>query len=458
MSFNDWLRKARERVEHRIDATFPADTAAALSAPDGDEPARWGFRALWIGAAALLVWAAVAPLGQGVPAHGFVKVEGSRKTIQHPRGGIVEDILVREGDSVQANQPLVRLNETQAQALLGSVDSQLVSQLAVEARMNAERNENATVIFPAFLMERKDLPQAQEAMQVQNQLFQARRAALRGEIAIAEENIAGLEEQIRGLQAQEQSKAEQLKLFQEELASLKPMYEQGFVPRNHMFELERSVAYLTGQRSEDLANIGRARSQIGEMRLKVIQARAVYHKEVETQLTEVQRQVADLKEKRIATQDDLDRIVLRAPVAGTIVDLGVHTVGGVVAAGQKLMDVVPAGDDLTVEVQIPPHLIDSIRVGQPADIHFLALDQTIVPTVPGKLDYFSADRLNDPKTDQPYFIGRVSVTAAGVAALGKHRLQPGMPADVVIKTNERTLLGYLLKPFLTRMQFAFTER
>lgn len=454
----EWLKRIRARIEARVDDTFPVDSPAAATA-DGAEPTRWGVRALVVGGVGILLWATLAPLTQGVPAHGFVKVEGNRKTMQHPRGGIVEEILVREGDRVEANQPLLRLNQTQAQAQLGIVDSQLVTGLAVEARLNAERMGKDAVVFPQFLIERRKIPAVQEAMDVQKQLFQTRRTGLNGEIAIAEESIAGLEQQVRGLQAQEYSKAEQLRLFREELAALKPMYEQGFVPRNRMFELERALAYLEGQKSEDIANLGRVRSQIAELKLKILQTRETFRKDVETQLTDVQRQVSDLKERRIATQDDLDRIVLYAPVAGTIVDLAVHTVGGVVSAGQKLMDVVPLGNNLVVEVQIPPHLVDGVRVGQEADIHLLAFDQTIVPTVTGRLIYVSADRLVDPRTDQPYFLGRVSVTEEGLAKLGAdHVLQPGMPADVVIKTSERSLLGYLLKPLFARMHFAFTER
>jgi len=453
----DWLKRARERLDQRATGAPALDVAVHASA-DTSASARWGHRALWIGLILFLAWGAFAPLGQGVPAHGFVKVEGNRKTIQHLRGGVVEEILVNEGDRVEANQPLIRLNEAQVQAQQGSLDSQLVSVLAVEARLRAELAGSEQIKFPAFLVERRAAVEARESMQVQEHLFRTRRAALEGEISIGLENIAGLEEQILGLQAQEKSKQEQLRLFKEELDTLRPLYEQGFVPRNRMFELERAIAFTSGQRSEDIANIGRSKSQISELRLRILKVRNDYRKEVETQLTDAQRQASDLKEKRVATQDDLDRIVLRAPLAGIVVDLSVHTVGGVVSPGQKLMDIVPAGENLLVEIQIPPHLIDNVHAGLETDIRFTALDQTIIPAVPGTLAYVSADRVTDAKTDQPYFIGRVQPTAEGIAKLGKHVLLLGMPAEVVIKTGQRSFFGYLLRPLLVRMQFAFKER
>jgi membrane fusion protein, protease secretion system len=457
MSFATWLERFNARLEARVDQAFPAD---APSEPETDlkEPVRWGWRIFWVITTAVLLWGTFAPLDQGVPVSGFVGVEGSRKTIQHLRGGIVEEILVREGDSVVVDQVLIRLNEAQVQAQQGSITSQLLNTLAVEARLVAERAGRDKVVFPPFLLERKDVPRVQEAMQVQEQLFHTRRAALAGEIAIATETIAGLNQQIVGLEAQERSKVAQLKLYDEEFQSLKPMYEQGFVPRNRMFDLERAIAFINGQRSEEIANIGRAKSQIGELKLKILQAREVFRKDVETQLTDVRRAVDDLTERRGATQDDLDRVLLRAPVAGTVVDVSVTTIGGVITPGQKLMDVVPTGGKLQVEVKIPTNLIDNVQAGLDAHIHFLALDQTIVPAVPGILTYVSADRMTDPRTDMSYYSGKLSITAEGVAKLGNHGIVPGMPADAVIITGSRSFFSYMLKPLVARLQFAFTER
>jgi protease secretion system membrane fusion protein len=457
MKIKQWLHFFKTDKDDAEVSSIIADNKSSLTT-DEQGAARWGLRILLIGVGAFMVWAIFAPLSEGVPAHGFIKVEGNRKTIQHLAGGIVEEIMVKEGDRVAADQPLMRLNETQLKAQQGIVESQLVIAMAMETRLNAERDNRDKLVFPEFLLARQDHPQAAEAMQVQGQLFRTRRAALRGEEAIGRETIIGLEEQVRGLTAQEASKAEQLSSFREELKALRPLHEDGYIPRNRLFELERAVAYLSGQRSDDLANIGRAKSQISEIRLKVMQSRQVYQKEVQTQLAETQSKVADLKERLVATQDELKRVVLRAPGAGIVVDLTVHTIGGVIAPGQKLMDIVPEGGGLLIEAQLPTHLIDNVHVGLDVDISFTAMDHTLVPTIPGKLTYVSADRMVDPKTDMPYFVGRVMVTPEGMKVLGKHSMQPGMPADVVVKVSERSMMGYMLKPLFNSLRFAFTER
>lgn len=457
MKLKQWLHFFKsDKQDAEVDAILN-DKASPLPTDDKAR-ASWGLRMLWLLLGIALIWAIVAPLSQGVSAHGFIKVEGNRKTLQHLKGGIIEEILVKEGDRVGKNQPLLVLNQTQLKAQQGMVESQLVVWMAIETRLMAERDDRDVLIFPEFMQKRMDQPQVSQAVEVHTQLFRTRRNAIKGEQSIGKEAIAGMEEQIHGLSAQEQSKAKQLISYKEELATLRPLYEEGFIPRNRLFELERAVAYLSGQRSDDLASIGRARSQIAETRLKMLQSISDYKKEVETQLSEAQSKVADLKERLVATQDDLDRVVVRAPAAGVVVDLAVHTLGGVVAPGQKLMDLVPEGGGIVVEVQIPTHLIDNVHAGMDADVHFTALDQIIVPTIPGKLVYVSADRITDPRTDISYFVGRVMISEPGMKLLGNNNLQPGMPADVVLKMSQHSLVGYMLKPLLNRLRFAFSER
>jgi protease secretion system membrane fusion protein len=449
-------RPAPDEVDPAVHTILTNPTARAVS--DTAQPAHWGRRVLLIGVLIFIVWALFAPLSQGVPVHGFLTVEGNSKTIQHLKGGIVDAILVKEGDKVTAGESLLKLNETQYKAQLGVVEAQLVSALAVEARLQSERAEKSSVSYPDFLLQRKQ-SDARDAMHLQSQLFLARRSALASEVKLTQETIAGLQEQITGLKEQEKAKSEQLRLFHAEYDNLKPMYEQGYVPRNRMFELERAMAMLSGQRSEDISNIGKAKSQIGESRAKILLSQENYRKEVDTQLTDAQKQAGDLKERRIATLDDLARADLKAPVSGIVVGLNAHTIGGVIAPGEKIMDIVPSGENLEVEVQIPTQLIDNVHTGLAADVHFLALDQTITPRVEGRLAYVSADRQSDPhRPEITYYIGHVSVDAALLAQLGKHKLKAGMPVDVVIKTGERTFAAYLLKPLMTRMQFAFTER
>lgn len=442
--------------DQAVDAILSDPNARASS--ETSQPTRWGLWVITAAGLAFVVWASVAPLSQGVPVSGFLKVEGNSKTIQHMKGGIVEDIPVKDGDVVKAGQTLLRLNDVQLKAQLGIIEAQLVSALAVDTRLQAERDGKLAVTFPPFLTARK-LPDAESAMQLQTQLFASRRSTLAVEEASTRESITGLEEQMRGVVAQEKSRAEQLRLFKEEYDSLKPMFEQGFVPRNRMFELERAMATLSGQRSEDLANMGRVRSQISEARQRILLTRGNYAKEVETQLTEAHKNVDDLTQRHVATLDDLERVVVNSPVAGIVSGLSVHTQGGVIAPGQRVMDVVPANLPLVIEVMIPVHLIDNVRVGLPADVMFPALDRTLVPVLDGKLVYVSADRLSDPnRPDASFFIGRVTLGPEQIARLGNNALQVGMPAEVVMKTGERTLFGYLLKPLLTRLHVAFKER
>lgn len=430
----------------------------AQASVDADGPVRWIKRVGWLVVVLAVLWALFAPLTQGVPVNGFLKVEGNSKTIQHLKGGTVSNIVVKEGQRVKAGEPLLLLDDVQLKSQLGVVEAQLVSALAVEARLMAERSNLPRVVYPDFLLKRQQ-PDAKATMDLQNQLFSSRRSAIQIEVAGTQEAIAGFEEQIRGFTAQEKAKAEQLRLFKEEYSNLQPLHEQGFVPRNRMFELERAMAMLAGQRSEDMANTGRARSQIAEARQRMLLTQENYRKEVETQLTEAQKQADDLKQRHVAILDDLSRVTLASPVDGTVVGLSVHTVGGVIAPGQKVMDIVPSGLPLVVEVQIPTHLIDSVHPGLNADVHFLALDRTLVPVVVGELSYVSADRQADPNRPEiTYFVGRVSLKPDEMAKLGRHPLQAGMPAEVVIKTGERTFGGYLLKPLLSRMAFAFKER
>jgi protease secretion system membrane fusion protein len=431
----------------------------ARASADVSEPIRWGRWVLLVAGLLLLLWGALAPLAEGIPVSGFLKVEGNSKSIQHIKGGIVEDIAVKEGDVVKAGQTLMRLNDVQLKAQLGMIEAQLVSVLAVNGRLQAERDSRADVSYPAFLTTRQQ-DDAAQAMRLQNQLFASRRGAMAIEEAGTLDAIKGLEQQIGGIQAQEQAKAEQLRLFKEEYDSLKPMYEQGFVPRNRMFELERAMAMLSGQRSEDIANIGRARSQIAEARQRILLTRENYRKEVETLLTDANKQVGDLTQRQLATLDDLGRVVINSPVAGTVAGLTVFTLGGVIGPGQRIMDIVPGNLPLVIEVMIPTHLIDNVHVGLSADVHFVALDRMLVPVIEGQLVYVSADRqqMDPARPDLSHFVGRISVNQQEMAKLGKHALQAGMPAEVVIKTGERTLLGYLIRPLLSRLPFAFKER
>lgn len=421
---------------------------------------RAGLLTLLLGAGGFLLWAGFAPLDQGITLPGVVNVDSKRKTVQHLRGGILQEILVKEGDAVKAGQVLMRLNNTQTNAQLNEVKSQYYSAKAMEDRLQAERVHANTVKFSDELVQLKDKePQVASSIAVQEQLFKTRRDSLRSEISIFNANIAAQQAQIQGLQSLAQSKAEQLKLVQEELNALRKLFGQGYVPRSRLFDLERAYADIQGTRSEDIGNAGRLQKAIGELRLRIIQRQQEFQKEVETQLSEIQRQSAALKERMIALQDEVLRTEIKAPNSGIVVGLNVHTVGGVIAPGEKILDIVPQDEQLVIEAQLMPNDITKVHAGLPTDIHFTAFNQKHTPIVEGKVVNVSADRLTDPRTGMPYYVSRVIVTQNGMKELRDKKLvvQAGMPADVVVRTGERTMLQYLVKPLTDRMSFSLKE-
>jgi len=404
-----------------------------------------------------LVWAAFAPLDAGVTATGVVGVEGKRKTIQHLNGGIVQDILVKDGDAVKKGQVLVRLDRTQIEAQQQITRNQLIIAKAIVNRLLAERTGEAGPVFNDPIFAQSSAPVVQDAIKTQQALFRTRRQSVRGQVDILDSSVLGLEQQIKGLRALEQGKAEQARLLREELNALKPLFDKGYVPRNRIFELERAIADISGQRSSDLSNIGRAEAALNEIRLKKLQTVQDFHKDVETQLSDAQRDVASLSEKLIALDDELSRVEIRSPNDAIVVGLNVHTIGGVIRPGDSILDLVPEGEPMVIEARIMPHLIEKVAVNLPAMVRFNALD-TLNPVVEGRVLSVSADTLIDQATGQAYYTARVSVSQEELLKLKYDRIDPGMPVDVVIKTGERSLLHYLLRPLFTQMFMALRER
>ncbi len=418
---------------------------------------RFGLVVLVVAVGGFFAWSSLAPLDAGVAAPGVVTVDSKRKTVQHLRGGIVKEILVREGDKVRIGQPLVKLDETQIRAELGVLKSQYLVALAMKARLMAERDGLARIEFPPELLEARDDARTSDALVTQRQLFQSRRAALRSEVGILNENISGATEQLKALQAMEKSKAEQLSLLNQELDSLRELAKEGYVPRNRLFELERNVAMISGSRSEDIGNIARTLNSISQMKLQILQRQQEFRKEVETNLAQVQSQFDGLQDRLVAAEADLERTTLRSPADGIVVGSNVHTVGGVITPADKLMDVVPEGEALVIEAQVMTNMISHVHAGSEADIHFSALNMKKTPVLKGRVITVSADRLVDQRSGMPYYMARISVTQDMLKKLAGQQVVPGMPADVVIKTGERTLLNYLIKPLTDRMTGGFKE-
>ena len=403
------------------------------------------------------LWSAVTPLSGAVIAPGVVTVYSKRKTIQHLEGGIVDQILVRDGDHVDDGQLLIRLADTRARANLAVVSSRLDVLRAREARLRTERDGHRGVAFPDGLMARRGEPSVTEILASEVELFAARRTALEGEVQILEQRIAQLEQQILGLDAQQQANGAQIRLIEEELTGLRSLHEKGYVSKTRILELERRQEELRGERGQHIAEIARARTAIGEAQLQIIQVQNDFREEVATQLHEVQADLLDIQERYVAAADELQRLEIRAPQSGIVVGLDVHTLGGVISPGQPILDIVPKEDELVIEAQVAPQDIDKIAIGLEATVRLSAFDLRSTPELSGTVFATSADRLIEEASREPYYLVAARIPDAELGKLQGLELVPGMPAEVFIRTGERTALSYLLKPLTDGMARAFKD-
>ncbi|MGV8844701.1 MAG: HlyD family type I secretion periplasmic adaptor subunit [Pseudomonas sp.] len=426
---------------------------------DDRRPGRWGAWLVLLGFGGFLLWASLAPLDAGIVASATVNVTDSRKTIQHLTGGSVKTILVREGDQVQRDQPLVELDATRALAEQGVVSSQYIVVRTVENRLQAERDSLTEVTFDADLLSRfANAPRLNDAQALQQRLFATRRAALSGEAGILRENILGAQEQLNGQRQIQGARRAQINFLNQELQGVRSLAAEGYVTRNRMLELERNAADLNAGLAQNVADIGRTRNQIAELKLRILQLEQEYQKDVQSQLTEVQKEATALADRLRALDYEVAHTVIRSPIDGVILGLNVSTIGGVIQPGANIMDVVPANEPLQVNAMIPVQAIDKLTPGLPVDIAFPAFNHARTPNIPGRVLTISADRLIDESNKQPYYLAQVEVTAEGMTLLGSNHIRPGMPATVTIKTGERNLLSYLLKPMLERVDGAFKEQ
>jgi protease secretion system membrane fusion protein len=421
--------------------------------------ARIGWLIVLAGVGGFLLWALLAPLDKGVPMVGTVAKESNRQTVQHQTGGTIQQILVRDGDVVKAGQVLVRMNPVVAQSAVEMTDSQYLAALAVEARLAAERDGQKTIRFPAELERRRGEPRIAEMMSLQNQLLGSRQGSLRNELQAVDESIAGLKIQIQGLQESRDSKKEQMKLLKEQLDSMRDLAKEGYVARNRLLELERTYAQLSGALSEDIGNIGRSQRQVAELTLRRAQRMQDYQKEVRTQLTDVQKEAESQQARLQAQKFELSNVEVKSPADGTVVNLAVFTPGGVVPPGFKMMDIVPSNDPLVVEGQLPVNLVDRVHPGLKTDLIFSAFNANRTPHIDGEVEQVAADRSVDERTGTPYYKVRVKVTPKGAKMVAEHKLaiRPGMPVELFVKTGERTMMNYLLKPVLDRARSSLTE-
>jgi len=416
------------------------------------------FFVLILGFGTFLAWAFFAPLDEGVVAPGVVTVASNRKTIQHQYGGTIQKILVVEGDRVKKEQLLVRLNDAQAKANLTNIRNEYFLALALEARLLTERKREAMIGFPKEITSLGHLPELANLIKTQQEIFNARRGSLENEINILKGNIGAMEEYIRRLEELQSSRLKQMELLTGEMNSLREMAEQGYYPRTKIIEMERMLAELSGKRSEDLGNIARARKTVSEYKIRIVRLEHEFLKEVETHLSEIQKKLAALKDQYDATQDVLKKTEIKAPEDGFIVGLHVHTIGGVVMAGQPIMDIVPVNEELIVEAKVMTTDIDRLHLKLKADLRFIAFDAKKTPVVEGEVILISADRFIDEATKIPYYLCRIRLTEDGIQQLGNRHLQPGMPVQVIIKMGQRTLMEYLIKPLFDRLAISFKEK
>lgn len=419
---------------------------------------RKGLLVLILGFGGFALWASFAPLDAGITADAKVQVLGNRKVVQHLEGGTVEEILVKEGDQVEAGEVLVRLNRTRAMAEQSMAATQYILSKTTEARLIAERDGTESIHYAPELLEtyRAD-PRFIEVKGVQEQLFNTRRSALNGEIAILRENLRGAQMQLKGLEQVQENRRSQIGFIQKQLSGIRDLASEGYVPRNRMLELEREAAQLQAALSNDMVEAGRARNQIAELKLRILQREQEFQTEVQSQLSEVQKESHSLADRLEALSYTLRETEIRAPITGFVQNVSIHTEGGVIAGGMELMEIIPQNERFIIQARVPVQNIDRLDVGLPVDITFPAFNHAQTPNVPGEVVTVSADRLEDEKTGEPYYLAQVAVTDEGMDILRGNNIRPGMPAAVLIRTGERTLLGYLMKPFKDRLDKSLTE-
>ena len=441
----------------------------------GDDPRRTIYKLNLIGLAitVLLIsglggWTATTRLAGAVIASGMIVVESYVKKVQHPTGGVVGEILVKEGDEVEAGQVVLRLDDTVTRSTVGVVRSQLDELLAREARLLAERDDSAAILFPPQLTVAREETSATMAVVGEQKLFESRLAARTGQQSQLRERIAQTKEEIRGLSAQLEAKGSELDLIAKELIGVAHLYEKNLVSISRYMLLQRDKAKIQGEHGQLIADIARARGKITETELQIIQLDKDFRTEVLKDLREAQGKIAELKERLTGAEDQLKRVDLRAPQAGVVHQLAVHTVGGVIGNGQTIMQIVPRADELVIEAKVAPNDIDQVAVGAKATVRIMAGNQRITPQIIGIVTRMSADLAREQQEQQDqqnsaqpthaYYAVRITLPPEEMARLRDIRLVPGMPAEAFIQTHERTPFEYLLKPLREQIARTFRER
>jgi HlyD family secretion protein len=420
---------------------------------------------LVIGLAVVLVlaggfggWASTVQISGALIAPGAVVVDSNVKKVQHPTGGVVGEVRVRDGDLVKAGDIVVRLDDTVTKASLAIVVKTLNGLYARAARLEAEQRGDSKLTFPPQLTERADDPDVKNVMISETKLFDVRVTGRTGQKAQLRERISQLNEEIGGLTAQEQAKDKEIALIEKELVGVRQLYDQHLVQLTRLTTLERDAARLNGERAQYISSRAQAKGKITETELQIIQVDKDMVSDVSKDLRETNDKTGEFVERKVTAEDQLRRVDIRAPQDGMVLQNNVHTVGGVITAGDAMMMIVPQADDLSVEAKVDPKDIDKLQIGQKTLMRFSAFNQRTTPELTGAVTRVSADVTTDQRTGQSYYTIRVSLPPAEVARLGDNKLIPGMPVEAFVQTGDRTMLSYLMKPLHDQLMRSFRER
>jgi len=404
------------------------------------------------------VWAGTMHIAGALIAPGTIVVDSNVKKVQHPTGGVVGEVRVHDGDHVRAGDLLVRLDDTVARASLAIVTKGLTEFEARKARLAAERDRADTIKFPDDLLQRENDPDVAQVLAAERKLFDLRRAARAGQKSQLRERIDQLGKEINGFSSQQISKEKEVTLIERELAGVRDLFQKSLVPITRVTALERDATRLDGERGQLIASIAQAKGKVAELNLQIIQVDEDASSEVAKEMREVEGKIGEFVERKIAAADQLKRTDIRAPQAGTVFQSAVHTVGGVVPAGEPMMMIVPDAEKLAVEARVNPQDVDKVQVSQAAVLRFTAFDTRTTPEIFGNVTRVSADTTTDQRTGQSYYTIRIALERDQMARLGNVRLVPGMPVDAFVQTGERTVISYLMKPLSDQIVKAFREK
>jgi HlyD family type I secretion membrane fusion protein len=404
-----------------------------------------------------LGWSTLFPLASAVVASGVIKVDSSRKQIQHLEGGVVKDIFVKDGDHVNAGDVLFTLDQTRAGSSLGILESSYYASLAQQSRLLAEQEGLAAIDFPDELKKQAGDEKIAEIIRSQTQLFNARQTSLQGQLDILDQQIIHLQKEITGLKAQKQSKEKQIVITTSELDNLEELLKKKLIDNTRVLSLEREAARLDGELGEHISDIAAIETGIDEKKLQKFQLKKTFREEVISELRQIQNELNDVTERVFAAKHVLEQTEIRSPVDGIVVGKGVHTIGGVVQRGEILLEIVPEKDRLVIEAKVDPQDIDRVKLGLPTGVNLTSFNQRNTPELNGTVSYVSADIFEEQKTGMPYFIARIEVAQEEINRLKDKKLQPGMLADIFIRTGERTFADYLLEPLIFSFKKAWLE-